>query len=79
MGDFCDRLNIRNVVLWITDGLDVNRLRFAVDCSGEVLWVVAVDKFDINTYHKGFFLAQSRTVVSWILIVCNYQVLVGRL
>ena len=38
-----------NIVLGVTDTLDVDRLRLVINGCGKVLWIIAVDKLDTDT------------------------------
>ncbi len=44
-----DLLKIHNVVLGIAHGFDVKKPRVVLDRPGEILWVVRLDKRDVNT------------------------------
>lgn len=44
MGDLGQTLKIRDVVLWVSDALDVDSLGILVNCGGEIGWVLSLDE-----------------------------------
>lgn len=48
MGDFCNGRDVRDVVFWVADGLDINSPGVFVNHVLDLGGVVAVDELDVD-------------------------------
>ncbi len=49
MSNLGNRLQVGDVVLGVSDALDVNGLGLVVNRSGDVFWLIAVDELCVDT------------------------------
>jgi len=48
MSDFSDPFNVRDIILRISDGFDVDCLGLFIDGCSEGFWIVSVDEFSLD-------------------------------
>ena len=81
MGDFCDGRDVRDVVLWVADGLDVDGSGVLVNRVFDVGRVIAVDELDLDLellhVHSELVVRAAieptgaDKVVAWLAAICD--------
>jgi hypothetical protein len=75
MGNLGDSLEVRNVIFWVSNALNIYRLGLVIDGRSEVLWLVSIDELCIyaESWEEDFQLV----VGSSVEVGCRDNVVAG--